>query len=440
MYHIFLFFIFLASFPIAHLLGVGFEHNEDNARTLVIKSIELSDPDEDPGYAAKIRFLPKGGGYKGTPVSSECVRFCYGRLYVESTLLIDVPAHRRIQQWSWGPWCPQKVGFSCISFMPKEGKEITIMDDDGFLLRGILGYFFSQKKAHVLGKHEPSSLHILATQEGIAPLITYLDGYCYKTSPSIFRHRADFEKTDLMFFQEVSTEGEGYSKTVRIRPTNHAYEMSYPVLYTLLANCYWHKILAWPSSSSLFFVQDETVFVRCEGGEICNSDVKVVSPTSSADHPLKKYVLNIVPAVDQEKRNMSHTKVYFQWVQDDGSLATRRRFHEVCASHTRSRVSLLKSAYSLYTFSFFTHGHTPFFTYGPVYWHEERINNIFFVGVINHVQKALQDKACALFDYLEGLQSAVGGAHGEPKILQGKMCVVDGMDAKRVEGSRAYNG
>ncbi len=436
----FLFFIFFILFPVTHVLGVG-GHGEENAKTLVIKSIELADPDKDLGYAAKIRFLPKGGGYKGTPVASERVRFCddRGKLYVESTLLIDVPVYRRLQEWSWGPWCPQKIGFSCVSFMPKEGEEITIMDDDGFLLRGILGYFFSQKKGRLSGGHEPSFCQNLPIQERIAPLITYLDGYCYKKSPQLFKHRDDFEETNLMFFREAFTEGD-YPRTVRIRPANHAYEMSYSVLHTLLTGPDWHKILSWSSYASLIFVQDESVFVRCKGGEICKREIKAALPNPSADHPLKNHAFNITPILDQEKEGMSRSKVCFQWVQGHSSAALGGRFREVRVSHTRDRTPLMKSSYALYTFSFFTHGHTPFFTYGPLYWksYENRVGKTFFMDVMNRVQKALQDKACALFDYLEEKQSAGGGAHYVEKTLQDKTWAFDGIEAEHMVDGRAH--
>jgi hypothetical protein len=191
--------------------------------TLKIQKITFSDLNEDTGYVAKIRFLPIGEGYKGGIISLDTIRYSpeYGQMYVESTLLIDVPEDERVQLWTLGPWCAPVEKFVYSVYGPRRGEAFDILDEDGFLTRGIL----TQLRNQWSSQHDPMTLKTFALDGMLGVLEDYLDTICYFNASCLFSRRKNFDASDLMYYQKVSQDNDGQYRTIRIRPSNHDYVM-----------------------------------------------------------------------------------------------------------------------------------------------------------------------------------------------------------------------
>lgn len=193
--------------------------------TLKIQKITFSDLDGDSDCVAKIRFLPIGDRYTGDIISLDTIRYApeYGQMYAESTLLIDVPEDKRVQLWTLGPWCAPVEEFVYAVYGPRHGEAFDILDEDGFLTRGIL----TQLKNQWSLQHDPMTLKRFALDQFLKELEDYLDAICYRNAPCLFSKRENFEESDLMYYQKVSQDEDGRHRTIRIRPSNHDYIMKW---------------------------------------------------------------------------------------------------------------------------------------------------------------------------------------------------------------------
>ena len=238
--------------------------------TLKIQGITFSDPFKKADYVAEIRFLPKGAQYTGGVVALDTIRYSsvYGQYYAESTLLINVPEDKRLQMWTLEPWCDPVEGFTYAVHKPYHEKECVILDEDGFLRRGIIAVLRRQWLSSDSPLTKPLTLKELTLGRLLNNLEDYLDTVCYTNAPALFFKRKSFEGSDLMCYQKVSQDEHGDYKTVRIRPSNHDYVMDWNgFIRCLVQKDFYHSITKRNGTLSTLIVGKEGVkakFPRCD--------------------------------------------------------------------------------------------------------------------------------------------------------------------------------
>lgn len=197
----------------------------EGTRELHVEKIELAHPAENLGYLSKITFCPVDehaytGEHLGVDIVCETPdRTCNcGDITVtkKSPVISSTLLNGKTQQWSIGPWCPQKKGFYYAFHLPKHNQPITILDEDGYLTRGILETLQTNDSGNTIG-----TLQGIAAQKIVEPLKTFFDFQCQKHDPSNFDKRLDFNQRHSMYYQAVDEKENGKYQTVRINPANH---------------------------------------------------------------------------------------------------------------------------------------------------------------------------------------------------------------------------
>ncbi|MGB1229996.1 MAG: hypothetical protein ACPG7U_02385 [Holosporaceae bacterium] len=203
-------------------------------RELRVQKLELTPPDENLGYCSKITFLPVDeAAYTGAQLGVDVVfeqypRGCgctemsdeyierHKKLMISSTLLNGGEQ----QHWTPGPWCTPKKGFHYAFHLPTHGQPITVLDDDGYLTRGLLEKLQTKDSDNT----PVNTLQGMTAQQLIEPLKTFFDYQCQKSDPSNFSNRLDFSERHSMYYQPLQ-KGENGWQTVRINPANHNFTL-----------------------------------------------------------------------------------------------------------------------------------------------------------------------------------------------------------------------
>ncbi|MGB0919008.1 MAG: hypothetical protein ACPGUZ_00580 [Holosporaceae bacterium] len=223
-------------------------------RELRVQKLELTPPDENLGYCSKITFLPVDaeaytGKQLGVDVVCETPPQTYAgreiptaekKLVISSTLLNGGEQ----QHWTPGPWCTPKKGFHYAFHLPTHGQPITVLDDDGYLTRGLLEKLQTKDSDNT----PVNTLQGMTAQQLIEPLKTFFDYQCQKSDPSRFSNRLDFSERHSMYYQPLQ-KGENGWQTVRINPANHN--------FTLLPNDIFWMLRAKEQQTDYNAIQDK---------------------------------------------------------------------------------------------------------------------------------------------------------------------------------------